>query len=234
MKKTMEFCWGTDINPYIAQIEVMAYMLLPQSEQERERYVAFNSAHLMLKINESDEITIPRQMLQAFLSTERPERYTTTLPSDYHRGNLAGIILRSLLAMKADGISPSVNKAITLARDYFARALDQEDRKISINDPVRIRGAWTAYKCVSHLWAAFYIFHESLGAERMTDFVTEHPLAILAAAEEIRKASGCLPGSIGTELISAPDGMKLPKVNFEITGLSDVQMTVLREHYKRL
>jgi len=157
-----------------------------------------------------------------------------------YQGVFAGTILTYIWRMDKGNVKDggSVNKAIFL----IDKIKGEEIRKKSKNDNLPynekfIRQAWSDFKSVSHLWAAFGIWSSNGAPSELSPFLPRSFLRFISLAEKFRKfGTTHLPRAkkeytlAEQETWFPPKNFKIIDFEFEITPLTPKELEVLEEY----
>lgn len=145
-------------------LRVYSVMAYPDSERERNEFMACNVADIMLNANGTaadDDISIPESILRAILNAPSLEVVRDCHAESARQGSIAGDVLNYLAEMHVSGVKePSIRKAIYIETHFLNNGLGKglcgDGKTVGISDP-SIRDCWEKYKSVSHLWAAYRV-----------------------------------------------------------------------------
>lgn len=156
-------------------------------------------------------------------------RYGNNLakPSIMNKGGCAGAILLYMLAMKREGINSSLNKAIYLYQNDFAKnATNMRGESTSIHHTSKVIDAWVEYKEVAQLWAGF-----QLGKNQMIE--KQDWFVVISMAKEIAK--NAKERNFNFNFWDIPEGGRHYDMskNSHIR-LSQKQKDILKQKFKRL
>ncbi len=216
--------------------EVTAYMLYPADEKLRNAYLARKNAEYSLRCAREDKReSVPIEVLE-FLLENPYTAITGEMESIAIQGSIAGEMLLILIELAASGKEASVYKAITYGSHYFREARDSSGEEIS-HSKTSLRRAWSGFKTVAHLWAAFQIHVHSPG-NLSIPINPNSCLQQLSLANELGKLAQKLsskhapkPIFSSNELWTLPSSVELPKCTFMPPGLNEQELEwLLRNH----
>lgn len=217
--------------------EVMAYMLCPADEELRNAYLKQKMAQYTLFCSREDGLEfVPIEVCEDLVESIAAAK-TDEMESIAVHGSIAGEILQTLIKMAASGKEASVNKAITYGSHYFREARDSLGGKISHSESSLWR-AWSGFKPVAHLWAAFQIHVHS--TENLSMPINPNSyLQQLSLANELGKLAQKLtsknakkPIFSSDELWTLPSSVELPRCTFRSRGLDEQELEWLRRNHK--
>lgn len=217
--------------------EVTAYMLHPVDEKRRNAYLAQKNAEYSLHCAREDKReSVPIEVLE-FLLENPYTAITGEMESIAIQGSIAGEMLLTLVELAASGKEASVYKAITYGSHYFREARDSLGEEIS-HSKTSLRRAWSGFKTVAHLWAAFQI-HVNSPSENLSMPINPNSYLLqLSLANELGKLAQKLssknaakPIFSSNELWTLPSSVELPKCTFMPPGLDEQELEwLLRNH----
>ncbi len=223
-------------------INVFAYMLYPKDEPTRQAFLANKCGEITLRQAQEShavDVTLPVGLMEIILKNRGATVHEASVKTTLS-GSVAGNILLGLIEMQAEGIEPSVNKAIHLAKIFFERAENQAGQKVKITDTRSYRRHWAAYKPVAHFWAAIQLAADPLHSDHWATAMQDDPLRILAlardllhAAEGITNTNSAGPILSREEMWTLPDSIQLPDQQMTCTGLTDTQRKDLESYDPR-
>lgn len=229
-----------------SHIEVLSYMIHPDQydlEEFRKKVQVYYKYELMLLNNDfnkdSPDGTDP-EIADILRRSPPPSDMQLKIRKSFIEGKLAGEILIVLLVCASENPEfASVNRVVSVmeAHHHMSKA--------------SIMRAWSHYKRVSHLWAAYFMQKEGEREGRIDPyFCIETPQGLfrfLSFAEALRKegenhfapigVKGSKQGTTPTfkqdELWRAPDHLKLSTLPITYFGLPEGYRKALREYRAR-
>lgn len=216
--------------------EVMAYMLYPADEELRNAYLKLKMAEYTLFCSREDGLEfVPIEVCEDLLAS-RSIASTDDMKSIAIQGSITGEMLLTLIKLAASGEEPSVYKAITYGSHYFHEARDSLGGEISHSES-SLRRAWSGFKPVAHLWAAFQIYVHS--TENLSMPINPNLyLQQLSLANELGKLAQKLsskhaprPIFSSSELWTLPSSVELPKCELKPHGLEEQELKWLRRNH---
>jgi hypothetical protein len=212
---------------------VYATMAHPDNERYREEFIASQVIHCNQNLTSEDaDLHIPKSIMSVLINSPSLENVTERASKSAYGGAVAGDILLYIAEMHLTGHKePSVRKAVYLAEDYLANAVDGYGKKGATSN-ISIRKCWEEYKTVAHLWAAFRVcqltpdkdfsnLYDTLFGDNLGQF-----LAIAEAyrhfgevfkPSRIKSQESLLPKN---KTWRVPEDYKLPSINLGVTGMS--------------
>lgn len=224
----MDFFAGDELPIEFVIIETLSYMLFPNSESHRERYVAHRYGEYLLGEATNGAISMPSEMLAAILKDKNPKEVKEPSLSIVSKGCIAGEMLLILLELQAEGMETSVNRAAYLAEDHFWKARNAYGKRSTVTSGEKIKLAWSQYKSVSHFWAASNLAQGEDNRERWASRVVEKPGGFLSVAAKAAELATKVPQHSGKgqilaydQLWTLPDYILLPECEWTCRGLRD-------------
>jgi hypothetical protein len=215
-----------------AAARVVATMLYPKDETPREQLVAYSGERALHLAN----IQIPSDLTaKTHFGPSENEFTQDAAQSLKSGGRLAGqllVLLRQLDVYRPE--DASVRKAIDLMERLLIKS-----KRACIAGPSpggsTIRKAWSKFKSVCHLWAAYRIFEHD---ENLLS--NKHLPEFLAASEWMRafaeshipppKTVKSRPLAEEGELWKAPDQLQLDCIEFQVPPLSHEELRLLDKY----
>lgn len=218
--------------------EVMAYMLYPADEELRNAYLKQKMAEYTLFCSREDGLEfVPIEVLEDLL-TSRSIASTDDMKSIAIQGSIAGEMLLTLIKLDASVKEASVEKAITYCQHYLHGAQAPSGKKIA-HQKRTLRRAWSGFKPVAHLWAAFQIHVHSPPENLSMPINPNSYLLQLSLANELGKLAQKLssknaakPIFSSNELWTLPSSVELPRCTFRSPGLDEQELEWLRRNHK--
>ncbi len=193
----------------LAVLKVLAVMCHPDNIEHQRQLVASHQANIM-----SDYLSKAKEDLGRFFDsevedllrseTEREVSWNPTLLKDLISAPSYDAVLQRAIASNLDGAvageilkllfryaehapeHASVRKAIHVVTQSLAGACDRNGRKVN-SSRASITRAWSKFRPVAHLWAAFRFWEIELGKDPEWALAPDSLLGFLAVAEQFRK-----------------------------------------------
>lgn len=227
-------------------LRVYSVMAYPDSERERNEFMACNVAGMMLNANDTaadDDISIPESILRVILNAPSLEVVRNCHAESGRQGSIAGDVLACLAGMHASGVKePSIRKAIYIEMYFLGKGLCRDGKTVGTTDP-SIRNCWEKYKSVSHFWAAFRVCqfgeNEDGFPDVKTALVDENLAKFLSIAEWFRAFGENFIPKRQTEPVLPLDAWRVPEsypiqpANLTHDGLPEWVMARLGAYRKR-
>ncbi|MFC0709742.1 hypothetical protein [Azorhizophilus paspali] len=223
-------------------IQVFAYMIYPKDESARQAFIAHKCGEIALKTAQKSnaaEVALPTGLLEIILKTCGTKAHEVPVKTVLS-GAVASHILLALIEMQAEGVEPSVNKAIHLAKAFFKRAESRTGHKVTAADTRSYRRYWADYKPVAHLWAATQFAADPLHHDHWRSAMQDDSLRILAlardllhAAEGITNTNSSGPILDREKMWTLPGTILLPGQQMTCSGLTDIQRKDLESYDPR-
>jgi hypothetical protein len=216
-------------------VEVKAYMLFPGTDEEKQPHDFFRRSYLsrirleqeLREAEEEGRENIPIEYVQNLMKYSHVLT-EDTLEKKTREACVAAKIFYYLVKLQANGIEPSLNKALSLADYYFRNAVSEAGKRIASSESSTLR-AWRDYKPVVHLWAAFLdLFEQGVDPE---DAVWSQ----LTLARGFIELAPTLIDSNGKDVVfakellwSVPESFHLPFFQPDVPALKETEKEILK------
>ncbi|MBF7694555.1 hypothetical protein [Acinetobacter rathckeae] len=138
-----------DIVIAVACLKLNAYKLYPLNKAVRDAYFAKNMLTFLREQNLSININ-QQELMQYILDTNLPNKWK----SIHSGGYAAGSMFIHLISMKKQGISPSLNKAKYMHREWNMKIDRDSLKKYKSKGSIKaLTTAWHDFGMVAHIWA---------------------------------------------------------------------------------
>lgn len=140
---------------------MLAVMLFPSDAEARKCFLGVEQMKAWQEGMNYGEMIIPTlEVIEILLqAAQAPKPIEVQMRHAIWQGSVAGDVLRLIASMQALGYDGSIRKALSvlIAVDY-EKGCSLAGQNVPRN-PTQLRKAWSAYKSVAHVWAAYRHTH---------------------------------------------------------------------------